>query len=294
MEKIFVFANDAASAAELTAGAKALGGKVTLVTSGNSYGSADEVFAYPADLSMVTVLPQLAALIKDAGAELVLCEASRDGRLLAGYTAAKMSVSPLCDVNSLTVTDGVVETTRLVYGGGAVKTEQCALPAVAVVGAGTFEAGEATTPAVNTVEAAACAGVELVGTEALVASTLNLAAAKRVVGVGRGLSSADNIPSVEKLASLLGAEIGCTRPVAEEEHWYSKDRYIGVSGVMLKPNFYLAVGISGQVQHMVGVNTSNVIFAIDKNENAPIVNQADYTLVGDVSAVLPALIEKLS
>ena len=123
MEKIFVFANDAASAAELTAGAKALGGKVTLVTSGNSYGSADEVFAYPSDLSMVTVLPQLAALIKDAGAELVLCEASRDGRLLAGYTAAKMSVSPLCDVNSLTVTDGVVETTRLVYGGGAVKTE---------------------------------------------------------------------------------------------------------------------------------------------------------------------------
>ena len=70
-------------------------------------------------------------------------------------------------------------------------------------------------------------------------------------------------------AAALGAEIGCTRPVAEEEHWYSKDRYIGVSGVMIKPNFYLAIGISGQIQHMVGVNQTNVICAINKDENAP-------------------------
>ena len=88
-------------------------------------------------------------------------------------------------------------------------------------------------------------------------------------------------------------EIGCTRPVAEEEHWYSKDRYIGVSGVMIKPNFYLAIGISGQIQHMVGVNQTNVICAINKDENAPIIKQADYTLIGDVNAVLPAIIEKL-
>ena len=118
--------------------------------------------------------------------------------------------------------------------------------------------------------------------------------AKKIVGIGRGISSADNIPAAEKLAGLLGAEIGCTRPVAEEEHWYPKERYIGVSGCMTKPELYLALGISGQIQHMVGVNQAGVIFAVDKSENAPIFAQADHCLVADINTALPALIELLS
>ena len=127
---------------------------------------------------------------------------------------------------------------------------------------------------------------------ALLRQLVEVAGQEVEILVGAGVS-ADNIPAAEKLAAALGAEIGCTRPVAEEEHWYSKDRYIGVSGVMIKPNFYLAIGISGQIQHMVGVNQTNVICAINKDENAPIIKQADYTLIGDVNAVLPAIIEKL-
>ena len=294
MERIFVFANEAGSVAELTSGAKASGASVALVTSGKTYGCADEVFAYPEEVSLVSVLSAVSELIVSQKPQLLLCESGSDGRLLAGYTAAKLGVSPLCDVMSLSCTADAVETTRLVYGGSAVKTEQCAFPAVAVVCAGTFEASDAAAePQVTQIDCSGSCSVELAGTSAVEASTVNLAAAKRVVGVGRGLASADNIPAAEKLAAALGAEIGCTRPVAEEEHWYSKDRYIGVSGVMIKPNFYLAIGISGQIQHMVGVNQTNVICAINKDENAPIIKQADYTLIGDVSAVLPAIIEKL-
>lgn len=294
MERIFVFANEAGSVAELTSGAKASGASVALVTSGKTYGCADEVFAYPEEVSLVSVLSAVSELIVSQKPQLLLCESGSDGRLLAGYTAAKLGVSPLCDVMSLSCTADAVETTRLVYGGSAVKTEQCAFPAVAIVCAGTFEASDAAAePQVTQINCSGSCSVELAGTSAVEASTVNLAAAKRVVGVGRGLASADNIPAAEKLAAALGAEIGCTRPVAEEEHWYSKDRYIGVSGVMIKPNFYLAIGISGQIQHMVGVNQTNVICAINKDENAPIIKQADYTLIGDVSAVLPAIIEKL-
>lgn len=294
MERIFVFANEAGSVAELTSGAKASGASVALVTSGKTYGCADEVFAYPEEVSLVSVLSAVSELIVSRKPQLLLCESGSDGRLLAGYTAAKLGVSPLCDVMSLSCTADAVETTRLVYGGSAVKTEQCAFPAVAIVCAGTFEASDAAAePQVTQINCSGSCSVELAGTSAVEASTVNLAAAKRVVGVGRGLASADNIPAAEKLAAALGAEIGCTRPVAEEEHWYSKDRYIGVSGVMIKPNFYLAIGISGQIQHMVGVNQANVICAINKDENAPIIKQADYTLIGDVSAVLPAIIEKL-
>lgn len=294
MERIFVFANEAGSVAELTSGAKASGASVALVTSGKTYGCADEVFAYPEEVSLVSVLSAVSELIVSQKPQLLLCESGSDGRLLAGYTAAKLGVSPLCDVMSLSCTADAVETTRLVYGGSAVKTEQCAFPAVAIVCAGTFEASDAAAePLVTQINCSGSCSVELAGTSAVEASTVNLAAAKRVVGVGRGLASADNIPAAEKLAAALGAEIGCTRPVAEEEHWYSKDRYIGVSGVMIKPNFYLAIGISGQIQHMVGVNQTNVICAINKDENAPIIKQADYTLIGDVNAVLPAIIEKL-
>ena len=294
MERIFVFANEAGSVAELTSGAKASGASVALVTSGKTYGCADEVFAYPEEVSLVSVLSAVSELIVSQKPQLLLCESGSDGRLLAGYTAAKLGVSPLCDVMFLSCTADAVETTRLVYGGSAVKTEQCAFPAVAIVCAGTFEASDAAAePQVTQINCSGSCSVELAGTSAVEASTVNLAAAKRVVGVGRGLASADNIPAAEKLAAALGAEIGCTRPVAEEEHWYSKDRYIGVSGVMIKPNFYLAIGISGQIQHMVGVNQTNVICAINKDENAPIIKQADYTLIGDVNAVLPAIIEKL-
>ena len=294
MERIFVFANEAGSVAELTSGAKASGASVALVTSGKTYGCADEVFAYPEEVSLVSVLSAVSELIVSQKPQLLLCESGSDGRLLAGYTAAKLGVSPLCDVMSLSCTADAVETTRLVYGGSAVKTEQCAFPAVAIVCAGTFEASDAAAePQVTQINCSGSCSVELAGTSAVEASTVNLAAAKRVVGVGRGLASADNIPAAEKLAAALGAEIGCTRPVAEEEHWYSKDRYIGVSGVMIKPNFYLAIGISGQIQHMVGVNQTKVICAINKDENAPIIKQADYTLIGDVNAVLPAIIEKL-
>ena len=184
--------------------------------------------------------------------------------------------------------------TRLVYGGSAIKTEKSPLPAVAIMNAGVFDASASSgVPEILELEGSAQDGLELVGTSALETSTVNLAAAKRVVGAGRGLVSADNIPALEKLAEILGAEIGCTRPAAEEENWFPKERYIGVSGCMIKPNFYLAVGISGQIQHMVGVNQANVIFSIDKNENAPIISQSDYSLIGDVGCVLPALIEQL-
>ena len=143
MERIFVFANEAGSVAELTSGAKASGASVALVTSGKTYGCADEVFAYPEEVSLVSVLCAVSELIVSQKPQLLLCESGSDGRLLAGYTAAKLGVSPLCDVMSLSCTADAVETTRLVYGGSAVKTEQCAFPAVAIVCAGTFEASDA-------------------------------------------------------------------------------------------------------------------------------------------------------
>ena len=292
MNKIIIFAGDENNIKELTSGAKSLGGRVVLITSAGAHGCADEVYSCEG-VSMPCVLKSISDFVSDS--DIVICEASSDGRLVAGYAAARLGVSPICDVSSLSVADGGVETQRLVFGGNAVKTEKCSLPAVIVAGSGVFDVTENSSSAVEAkaLPVQTDGRIEKIGARELKLSSINLAAAKKIVGIGRGLSSPDNIPLAEQLASKLGAEVGCSRPVAEEEHWYPKERYIGVSGCMLKPNFYMAVGISGQIQHMVGINQSNVIFAINKDEKAPIISQADYTLIGDISQILPVIIEKL-
>ena len=124
-------------------------------------------------------------------------------------------------------------------------------------------------------------------------SSVDLSKAKRVVGVGRGLAAQDDLNMVRELATVLGAEVGCSRPIAEGENWMERERYIGVSGVLLKSELYLTLGISGQIQHMVGGNGAKVIVAVNKDKNAPIFNYADYGLVGDIYKVVPALIAQL-
>ena len=96
---------------------------------------------------------------------------------------------------------------------------------------------------------------------------------------------------MEALGAKLGAEIGCTRPIAEEEHWLARNRYIGVSGISVRPNLYMALGISGQVQHMVGVSDARLIVAVNKDAKAPIFQNCDIGLVADMNKVLPQLTE---
>ena len=88
--------------------------------------------------------------------------------------------------------------------------------------------------------------------------------------------------------------MACSRPVAENEKWMEHERYVGISNLMLKPELYLAVGISGQIQHMVGGNGAKVIVAINKDKNAPIFQYADYGIVGDAVKILPALTAALA
>ena len=97
----------------------------------------------------------------------------------------------------------------------------------------------------------------------------------------------------QKLAEALGGEVGCSRPVAENNKWMPKSSYLGITGVQVKPELLIALGVSGQVQHIGGINKSKVIVAINKDKAAPIFKNADFGLVGDMYKIVPALIEKL-
>jgi electron transfer flavoprotein alpha subunit len=121
---------------------------------------------------------------------------------------------------------------------------------------------------------------------------VDLTQAPILVSVGRGIKAPENIPMAEKLAKLLGGEICASRPICDEG-WLPMDRQIGSSGQTVAPKLYFALGISGAIQHVVGMKGSRTIAAINKDQNAPIFEVADYGVVGDLFEIVPALIEEL-
>ena len=122
---------------------------------------------------------------------------------------------------------------------------------------------------------------------------MDLAQAKIIVCVGRGVEKPEDIKLARELADVLGGEVGCSRPIAEELNWLPEEFYLGISGKKVKPELYIGLGVSGQIQHVTGIRDSKVIFAVNRDENAPIFEAADYGIVGDLYQVVPKLIEEL-
>jgi len=292
MTDVWMVANDQAAGNALAAAARALGERVCAVSLGaGALNGADLTLVVDVDASVPVeaYAPALAGLLSDRGASLVVLDARVESRLLAGQLAAGLGVSPV-NVSGIVSVDPLV-VNRVAYGGLAVATEQVsAAVAVLVLAPGAVVAGDRIGEGVSEpVALTPRPGVSLVETRPKGGESVDLTAARRVVGVGRGFAAEPDLELARALAAKLGAEVACSRPIAEGVNWMPAERYLGVSGATIKPDLYLAVGISGQVQHLVGVNHSKVIVAINKDKNAPIFAHADFGVVGDLYQVLPAL-----
>ena len=228
------------------------------------------------------------ALVDDGQFSTILVEPTVRLVSLAGRVAAHAGTAAMTDV--LSIDDGAA--TSLYFGGAGERTVR-ATGNVAVYTVGQGIADGSAAQGADEVEEVAFVlpenPVVRLGAEKLEKSDVNLAGADVVVAAGRGFADQDQLGLARDLVAKLGGELGCTRPLTEGVDWMPREAYIGVSGLMLSPKVYVACGVSGQMQHMVGCNRSGAIFAVNKDKNAPIFKQCDFGLVGDIAEVLPAV-----
>ena len=294
--KAFVLAEHADEALALCAGARTMADEVVLVAIDGleaPAACADVVatIAVPEGCAFEDAADTVISLADAESPEVVLAEPTRRLKIVAGKLAAHLGTSVITD--AMTIADGVAES--MYFGGLANRKAKATGVAVFTVAPGAFAelpaSGANAAKAVDWV--APANGVKVVSREAIVRSGVDLNKADYVVAAGRGFSEKEQLDLARALCDKIGAGLGCSRPLTEGVDWLPTEVYIGVSGLMLSPKVYVACGISGQMQHMVGCNKSGTLFAINTDKNAPIFKQCDYGLIGDVKTVLPALVEAL-
>ncbi|HGG4519877.1 TPA: electron transfer flavoprotein subunit alpha/FixB family protein [Salmonella enterica subsp. enterica] len=306
---VWVFSDTPSRLPELMSGAQAVGEKVNAFVLNEADSAtachlgADHVWLLsgkPEDRMIEDYAAAMAETIRqhsEGGA--VLLPNTRRGKLLAAKLGFRLSAAVSNDACDVALQDGKAAVKHMVYGGLAIGAETIASPfAVITLSSGTFDAQDPDTSRsgeMHTVQwQAPATAVTRTATQARQSNSVDLDKARLVVSVGRGIGSKENISLAEALCQTIGAELACSRPVAENEKWMEHERYVGISNLMLKPELYLAVGISGQIQHMVGANGAQTIFAINKDKNAPIFQSADFGIVGDALKILPALTAALA
>ena len=245
---------------------------------------------YTPDL-YVDVLLQLAEREKP---DLILIGNTAQGGEFAPYLAAKMNAPIATDVVAVDVSDGVKVSRYLMQGKLMVDLKLKSTPAVLTVRQGVFKegpevGGEIVDAGIKPSKETRRKFITFVEPEV---GEVDITQADIIVSVGRGIEDASNIELAEELAELLGGVVAGSRPVIDNG-WLPKDRQVGISGKVVKPKLYLALGISGAFQHVMGMKDSELIIAINKDPEAPIFGVAHYGVVADLFEVVPELIEKL-
>jgi electron transfer flavoprotein alpha subunit len=293
-----------ATAKTVTA-ALAVGGPVHVLVAGEACGTVADAAAKIAGVEKVLLADNAlyAKMIAEAMETLILSVADKYDAITAPATtsgknylprvAAKLDVPQISEILKVVSPDTFE---RPIYAGNAIQTVQAAAgKKIITVRATAFaKAGEGGSAAIETLAAAADPGLTKFDSEMLSKSERpELTSAKIVISGGRGLGSADNFQLIDKIADRLHAAVGASR-AAVDAGYVPNDYQVGQTGKVVAPELYLAVGISGAIQHLAGVKDSKVIAAINKDEDAPIFQIADYGLVADLFQALPEMDQELA
>jgi electron transfer flavoprotein alpha subunit len=221
----------------------------------------------------------------------VFAEPTRRLKAIVGYLAAKNGVAAVGNITTL----NDAKASSLYFGGLAIKDlVVTAKLAIYYIGEGVFEPAAASAPATEQIPwIEPAVGISVISRSAITRGTTDLSKSEIIVSCGRGFAEEASLDLARELADKTGAGLGCTRPLTEAVNWFAKETYIGISGAVLAPRVYIGIGVSGQMQHMVGVAKAKTIIVINKDKDAPAFKQADIGIVGDLHQVLPQLLEAL-
>ena len=306
--------------------AKDLSTDVTAVLIGSDIkGLADQLAEYGADKVIVVDDPELknyrtepyahalASVINQYKPEIMLVGATAIGRDLGPRVSARVATGLTADCTVLEIGDFPLQAvpgqeqlhnqllmTRPAFGGNTIATIACPYnrPQMATVRAGVMQKIDPIKGAKAVVEefnpgfTPDNKYVEILDIVKSVAETVDIMDAKILVSGGRGVGSPENFKILEDLAEVLGGTVSCSRAVVDSG-WKPKDLQVGQTGKTVRPNVYFAIGISGAIQHLAGMEESDIIIAINKDESAPIFDVADYGIVGDLNKIVPMLTEKI-
>lgn len=240
----------------------------------------------------------LEQLIKATNPDVVIFPHTYEVRDYAPKIATRFGRALVSDVVDIRVENGEIVFVRQLFQGKlSADVKATGAPQFASVQAGAFRAAEPAGHAASVEKFAASVEASEVRSKPEPAfreaqRSVDLGAAEVIVSVGRGIKEKDNLPLVEELANALGGEIAASRPICDNG-WLPMERQVGSSGQTVSPKIYFAIGISGAIQHLVGMKGSKTIVAINKDESAPIFETADYGIVGDLFEVVPALIAEV-
>lgn len=303
-----------------------LGTEVTAVLVGSDVkGLADELAEYGADRVIVVDDPELkeyrtepyahalASVIQKYKPEVFLVGATAIGRDLGPRVSARIHTGLTADCTQLDIGDFPLNPvpgkeqkhnqllmTRPAFGGNTIATIACPdfRPQMATVRPGVMQKRERQAGVKANIEEFNPGFtpnqnyVEILEVVKAVSETVDIMDAKILVSGGRGMGSPENFKILEDLAEVIGGTVSCSRAVVDAG-WKPKDLQVGQTGKTVRPNVYFAIGISGAIQHLAGMEESDIIIAINKDESAPIFEVADYGIVGDLNKIVPALTEKL-
>jgi electron transfer flavoprotein alpha subunit len=287
---------------ELISAVKALDAEGTALVAGNR-AIADTVATLGIPVIFVdtaidcdTLTEVLSQTVKEQNPDIVLLANTSLTKDIAPRISGRMCLGCVSDVIGISKADGKVIYTRPTYGGTILEHIEVEGTAVVTIRNGSFSKPEAASNAGVTekkVEIPAdVVKAKIIDTVKEISESVNLEEAQVIVSGGRGMGNAENFQLVKELARVLGGVVGATRP-AIEDGWISRAHQVGQSGKIVAPKLYIACGISGATQHTSGMSGSNYIVAINKDEDAPIFEIANVSIVGNVTEVLPVMIEEM-
>ncbi len=232
----------------------------------------------------------IADVARQLGAKLVVLSHTSTGKSIAGRLAVRLNGGLVSGANSIPTSGGGLTVSKSVYSGKAIATYQLSgdINVISVMGNAIKPEAIGSPVAVESVAVQLPPARVRVKESSTQTGRVPLPEAELVVSAGRGMKDPANWGIVEELAEVLGATTACSRPVADS-HWRPHHEHVGQTGIAIRPNLYIAIGISGAIQHLAGVNNSKTIVVINKDPEAPFFKAADYGIVGDLFEVVPKL-----